>query len=78
MITFRGNVDTRLAKLQAGEVSATFLACAGLRRMGLADEITQAVAQPVVVGQMLGWSADGRFLKTGGVRPHDVVYRLSP
>lgn len=30
----RGNVDTRLGKLRAGEVDATFLARAGLRRLG--------------------------------------------
>ncbi|PEQ14467.1 hydroxymethylbilane synthase [Novosphingobium sp. PC22D] len=33
-ITFRGNVATRLAKLAAGEVDATFLAAAGLKRLG--------------------------------------------
>jgi hydroxymethylbilane synthase len=31
----RGNVDTRIAKLQAGEVDAILLAYAGLRRLGL-------------------------------------------
>ena len=30
----RGNVDTRLAKLESGEVDATFLAKAGLKRLG--------------------------------------------
>ena len=34
VITFRGNVATRLAKLAAGEVDATFLAKAGLNRLG--------------------------------------------
>ncbi len=33
--TLRGNVDTRLTKLEAGEADATFLALAGLKRMGL-------------------------------------------
>lgn len=37
----RGNVDTRLRKLDAGEVDALVLACAGLRRLGLADRISQ-------------------------------------
>jgi hydroxymethylbilane synthase len=32
---FRGNVGTRLAKIDAGEVAATLLAFAGLRRLGL-------------------------------------------
>jgi hydroxymethylbilane synthase len=37
----RGNVDTRLRKLDAGEVDALVLACAGLRRLGLADRISE-------------------------------------
>ena len=36
----RGNVDSRLRKLDAGEVDALVLACAGLRRLGLAERIT--------------------------------------
>jgi hydroxymethylbilane synthase len=34
VVSFRGNVATRLAKLAAGEADATFLAAAGLRRLG--------------------------------------------
>lgn len=36
----RGNVETRLRKLDAGEVDATMLALAGLRRLGMADKAT--------------------------------------
>jgi hydroxymethylbilane synthase len=36
----RGNVGTRLKKLESGEVDATLLALAGLRRLGLADHVT--------------------------------------
>ncbi|WP_210496594.1 hydroxymethylbilane synthase [Microvirga antarctica] len=36
----RGNVQTRLAKLERGEVHATLLAMAGLRRLGLTDHVT--------------------------------------
>lgn len=35
MIILRGNVETRLRKIQAGEADATFLALAGLKRLGL-------------------------------------------
>lgn len=35
VVTLRGNVDTRLRKLEAGEAAATFLAIAGLKRLGL-------------------------------------------
>ncbi len=43
MILFRGNVQTRLRKLEEGEAHATLLASAGLRRLGLADRITQLI-----------------------------------
>jgi hydroxymethylbilane synthase len=42
-VQFRGNVQTRLRKLQDGVAAATFLACAGLNRLGLADKITCAM-----------------------------------
>lgn len=37
VITFRGNVQTRLRKLSEGEAQATILAAAGLRRLGMID-----------------------------------------
>ena len=39
----RGNVNTRLAKLDAGDYAAIVLACAGLKRLGMADRITEAL-----------------------------------
>jgi hydroxymethylbilane synthase len=39
-VLLRGNVDTRLAKLDGGQLDATLLACAGLRRLGLESRIT--------------------------------------
>ncbi len=39
-------------------------------------EVTEAVTQPVVVGQMLGWRADGRFVATGGMREGDVLLQV--
>jgi len=36
----RGNVDTRLRRLEAGELDAIVLACAGLIRLGLESRIT--------------------------------------
>ncbi len=40
----RGNVDTRLRKLEEGRFHATLLAVAGLKRLGLADKITAALS----------------------------------
>src|SRR3989337_3596597 len=36
----RGNLDTRIKKLEAGEFDAIILAAAGIRRLGWADRIT--------------------------------------
>jgi hydroxymethylbilane synthase len=44
VIDYRGNVDTRLRKLDEGVVAATFLACAGLTRLGLQKEITSIMS----------------------------------
>ncbi len=57
VVTFRGNVQTRLKKLAAGEVDATLLALAGLNRLGKsaiatsiieAEEMLPAVAQGAI------------------------------
>ncbi len=55
VVQYRGNVQTRLSKLEAGEVAATFLACAGLNRLGLADRVTRAMP----VDEMLPAVAQG-------------------
>ena len=39
----RGNVNTRLRKLDEGQFDAILLACAGLKRLGLGDRITRAL-----------------------------------
>jgi len=54
VVTFRGSVNTRLEKLDAGEADATWLAMAGLTRLGLTD-----VAQPISVDDMLPAAGQG-------------------
>jgi hydroxymethylbilane synthase len=44
VVGFRGNVQTRLRKLADGVADATFLACAGLNRLGMAEHITERMA----------------------------------
>jgi hydroxymethylbilane synthase len=41
VVTFRGNVQTRLRKLDAGEVDGTLLAIAGLHRLAMTDVATE-------------------------------------
>jgi len=55
VVPFRGNVNTRIAKLEAGEVDATILALAGLRRLGMTDYETRAIP----VAEMLPAVAQG-------------------
>ena len=52
---FRGNVDTRLRQLEQGVADATFLACAGLKRLGQTDRITRIMP----VDEMLPAVAQG-------------------
>jgi hydroxymethylbilane synthase len=54
VVLFRGNVDTRLAKLAAGEADATLLAAAGLNRLGRSD-----VGVPIALTDMLPAPAQG-------------------
>jgi hydroxymethylbilane synthase len=44
IVPLRGNVDTRLRKVEAGELDAIVLACAGLKRLGHGDRITAALS----------------------------------
>ena len=55
IVGFRGNVQTRLAKLEAGVADATFLAAAGLNRLSAAARITRLVP----VEEMLPAAAQG-------------------
>ena len=54
IVLFRGNVDTRLAKLAAGEADATLLAAAGLDRLGRAS-----TGMPIPLDVMLPAPAQG-------------------
>lgn len=52
ILSLRGNVNTRLAKLDAGEYDAIILASAGLKRLGMGSRITEcldtAVSLPAI------------------------------
>ena len=49
VVDFRGNVQTRLRKIADGVADATFLAMAGLNRLGLSDRATVAIATAVML-----------------------------
>jgi hydroxymethylbilane synthase len=47
IVMLRGNLDTRLKKLRAGQFDAIVLAVAGLRRLGWVHEITEYLAPQI-------------------------------
>ena len=67
IIPFRGNVDTRLAKLAAGAAQATVLALAGLARLGKAD-VAAAVLEPEVMLPAVAQGAIGIERRVGDAR----------
>jgi len=72
----RGNVGTRLRKVEAGEVDGTLLALAGLKRLGLAHHVTElfdAVSFPPAVGQ----AAIGIVIRRGDVVTADMVAKIT-
>ncbi len=46
LLDLRGNVNTRLAKLDAGDYDAIVLACAGLQRLGMGGRIRERLDAP--------------------------------
>jgi hydrogenase maturation factor len=50
----------------------------GAALVGGHTEITAAVVQPVVVGQMLGFAETGRVVATSGARPGDAIVQVGP
>ena len=49
LVELRGNVDTRLRKLDAGDYDAVILAAAGLKRLGVADRISALIPTETMV-----------------------------
>jgi hydroxymethylbilane synthase len=49
IVPLRGNLDTRLKKLQTESLDAIVLAAAGVLRMGLSDHITQVIDETVML-----------------------------
>ncbi len=71
IVPLRGNIETRLAKVEAGEVDATLLAAAGLKRLGLTD-----VGVPIPVEMLLpapGQGALGLECRTDDTMTQSVL-----
>jgi hydroxymethylbilane synthase len=71
----RGNVDTRLRKLDEGEYDALILASAGLRRLGLGGRISAAVAQEEMLSAV-GQGSLGVETRSDDAETNALVSRL--
>jgi len=69
----RGNVDTRLRKLDEGQYHALVLACAGLRRLGLEHRISA----PLPASQMLPAVGQGALGIETRADDHETIQALS-
>ncbi len=76
IVPFRGNVDTRLAKLEAGVADATLLAVAGLNRLGQAARIT-AYLDPLAFPPAPAQGAIGIEIRADDRRTADLVAVLN-
>jgi hydroxymethylbilane synthase len=71
----RGNVDTRLARLESGALDAIVLACAGLVRLGLESRITTRLA-PGTMLPAVGQGAIGIECRSEDARTRALVAAL--
>ncbi len=74
VVPIRGNVDSRIKKLQAGEVDAILLAAAGMKRLGREAEITEFLDPEVMVPA----PAQGILVITALSHDHDMLEKLRP
>jgi len=71
-VLIRGNVQTRLKKLAAGEVDATLLALAGLNRLGMTNHVTE-ILDPDVLLPAVGQGAIGITCRKDDLRMQEYV-----
>ena len=72
----RGNVGTRLAKLESGEFGATILALAGLKRLGLERHATAILSEDEML-PAVGQGVIAIVTRAGDRRVRDAVERVS-
>jgi len=68
----RGNLNTRLKKLDAGDYDALVLAVAGLQRLGMGDRVSQAIPSEVSL-HAVGQGALGIECREGDTRILDLL-----
>jgi hydroxymethylbilane synthase len=72
----RGNVDTRLRKLDEGQYDAIVLAAAGLRRLGWADRIRELI-EPEIMCPAAGQGALAIETRDDGAAAYEIARKLN-
>ncbi len=75
VISLRGNVNTRLAKLDSGDYDAIILASAGLKRLGMAARITHSLDTGVSL-PAVGQGAIGIECRVNAVEINEILSAL--
>jgi hydroxymethylbilane synthase len=75
VVPLRGNVETRLRKLEDGEVDATILALAGLKRLGLAQHATKIMSVEEFL-PAVGQGAIGIEAREDDTRTREILARI--
>ena len=75
VVEFRGNVQTRLKKLEDGVAACTFLAMAGLNRLGKSD-VAQAAIEPEVMLPAVAQGAIGIERRADDARAAEMLSAL--
>jgi len=76
VMPLRGNVETRLRKLEAGEVDATILALAGMKRLGLTAHATKIMSTDEFL-PAVGQGAIGIEARESDARTRDALARIN-
>ena len=76
VVSLRGNVDTRLRKMEEGQVQAVVLAAAGLARMGLSQRVTEFL-RPETVLPAVGQGALGLECREDDQETNRILKKLN-
>ncbi len=76
ILDLRGNVNTRLAKLDAGDYDAIILAAAGLMRLGMEERITERLS-PEISLPAIGQGAVGIECRSDDARINNLIQPLN-
>jgi hydroxymethylbilane synthase len=72
IVPIRGNVDTRMGKLEKQELDAIILATSGLNRMGLSSEIKEKLSPEILI-PAVGQGALGLEIRENDKLCHDIL-----